>query len=66
MSREGEQRLRAGLRRFRVVKRADTRRKSAGRWWPSLTPAQVSGLLGVGVTLALLLWDQVKKRLGWQ
>jgi hypothetical protein len=32
-------------------------------WWPRLTPTQVQALLGATITLALLLWDQVRQRL---
>jgi hypothetical protein len=35
----------------------------APRWWPRLTPGQVQALLGAGVTLALVLWEQVRERL---
>ena len=34
------------------------------RWWPRLTAPQVQALLGAAITLALLLWDQVRQRLG--
>lgn len=33
------------------------------RWWPRLTASQVQALLGAALTLALLLWDQVRQRL---
>ncbi len=36
----------------------------ARRWWPRLTPPQVQALLGAAITLALLLWDQFRQRLG--
>jgi hypothetical protein len=32
-------------------------------WWPRLTPTQVQALLGAAITLALLLWDQIRQRL---
>jgi len=35
----------------------------ASRWWPRLTPPQVQALLGAAITLALVLWDQVRQRL---
>jgi hypothetical protein len=34
-----------------------------GRWWPRLTPSQVQALLGAGITLGLLLWEQIRERL---
>ena len=34
-----------------------------GRWWPRLTRSQVQALLGAGITLGLLLWEQVRERL---
>ena len=39
-------------------------RAGTGRWWPRLTPPQVQTLLGAAITLALLLWDQLRQRLG--
>jgi hypothetical protein len=35
---------------------------AAHGWWPRLTPPQVQALLGAGITLALVLWDQVRQR----
>jgi hypothetical protein len=35
---------------------------SSRRWWPRLTPPQVQALLGAAITLALVLWDQVRQR----
>jgi hypothetical protein len=32
-------------------------------WWPRLTAPQVQALLGAGITLALVLWDQIRQRL---
>jgi hypothetical protein len=45
--------------------RGDETRSSpdAQRWWPRLTAPQVQALLGAGITLALVLWDQVRQRL---
>jgi len=34
-----------------------------GRWWPRLTRSQVEALLGAGITLGLLLWEQIRERL---
>ena len=34
------------------------------RWWPRLTAPQVQAILGAGITLALLLWEQLRQRLG--
>ncbi len=56
----GEERLRASLRRLRP------RRRGHVRWWPELSPAQTAGLISVALTLGLGLWENLKKRFGWQ
>ena len=60
--RSGEAALRAALRRWR----RPLGRGRTGRWWPQLTPSQVQALLGAGITLGLLLWEQLRQRLGWK
>ena len=55
----GEEALRAALRRWRRGQVAVER----GRWWPRLTRSQVQALLGAGITLGLLLWEQIRERL---
>jgi hypothetical protein len=34
-----------------------------GRWWPRLTASQVQALAGAAVTLAIVLWEQIRQRL---
>lgn len=73
MVRDGETRLRAALRRWgRALGGERARARPSGRrlarhgpvWWPRLNAAQVQGLLGAAVTLALALWEQVRQRWG--
>ncbi|HLH24947.1 MAG TPA: hypothetical protein VK066_20690 [Chloroflexota bacterium] len=56
----GSQRLRAALRRYR----RPAPPRAPRRWWPQLTPTQTSGAIGLGITLVLALYDQIRKRLG--
>jgi hypothetical protein len=69
----GQQALWAALRRWHLRQRTTPGAAPEApvappirsrRWWPRLTAPQVQALLGAAITLALLLWDQLRQRLG--
>ena len=67
----GERALWAALRRWQVRRQTmpdvapgtPPELPTPRRWWPQLTASQVQALLGAALTLALLLWDQLRQRL---
>ncbi len=38
------------------------RSETPRRWWPRLTAPQVQALLSAGLTLSLLIWEELRQR----